>query len=403
MADLVMNPYLLALNHPDDLVDEFKKIGVHWGGVPIMLAKGFSRIVKIHGIPFFLANILKQEMLSLGGDVALSRGSITGTDKLTDCLIMGNVSEIHQLAIKLKKQPFGLSRIGDSIKIALTNFDSKGYILNLGGKRLHLGKRTFLMGIINATPDSFSGDGIFGIEPQKAVIFAQDMVDNGADLLDIGGESSRPGAKRISIKEEKKRIVPFLKQLAKKIKVPISIDTTKSEVAHAALDLGASVVNDISALRSDKKMAKLIARYKACVVLMHMKGTPKTMQKKPQYQDVVSEIISFLAEAIQRAQEAGIGEDKIIIDPGIGFGKNLKHNIEILQRLAQLRNLGRPVLVGLSRKRFIGKILNADVHDRVWGTAAAMAMAISHGADILRVHDVKEMKHVALVSDAIVR
>lgn len=403
MADLVMNPYCLALNRPDDLVEEFKKIGVHWGGVPIMLAKGFSRVVKIRLIPTFLANILKQEMLSLGGDVALSRGSITGTDKATDCLIMGNESQILQLTIKLKKQPFGLSKIADSIKIALANFGAKGYILNLKGKRLHLGKRTLLMGIVNATPDSFSGDGVFGIELDKAVRLVQDMVDNGADLLDIGGESSRPGAKRISVKEEKKRIVPLLKQLAKKIKVPISVDTMKSEVAHAALDLGVSVVNDISALRFDKKMARLIARYKACVVLMHMKGIPKTMQKNPQYQDVVSEVISFLTEAIQRAKEAGISEDRIIIDPGIGFGKSLKHNIEILQRLAQLKSLGRPILVGLSRKRFIGKILNADVHKRIWGTAGAMAMAISHGADILRVHDVKEMKHVALVSDAIVR
>ena len=398
-----MNPYVLALKRPEDLIGEFKDIGVDGGGIEIMLAKGFLRIIKIHQIPSFLANILKQEMLSLGGDVALSRGSITGKDKRTDCLVIGNLSQIRALVEKLKRQPFGLSLIGQAIKEAVGHFECKGSVLDVAGKKVHFGRRTWVMGIINVTPDSFSRDGIFGMDPDRALLFVQDMVDNGADILDVGGESSRPGSKRISAKEEMRRVMPLLERMEKKIRIPISIDTTKSEVAHAALDRGVSIVNDISALRFDKKMTKLVARYKACLVLMHLKGTPHSMQQNPQYRDVMAEIISFLAEAIKKARDEGIPEDKIIVDPGIGFGKNFEHNLKILDRLSELKCLGRPILTGLSRKWFIGKILHADVDKRSWGTAAAISMAVAHGADIVRVHDIKEMKEVVSVSDAIIR
>jgi dihydropteroate synthase len=399
----MMNPYVLALNHPEDLVEEFKKIGVDTGGIEIMRSKGFSRIVKVHRLPCFWGNILKQEMLSLGGDVALSRGSITGQTKYTDGLVMGSFSQIIQLSEKLKKQPFGLSRIGCQIKGALKNFDRRGTVLDLAGKKIRLGRKTFMMGIINATPDSFSGDGIVGMDPERVFAFAQDMVSQGADMLDIGAESSRPGSRGVSVREELQRILPVLKQLTKKIGVPISVDTTKSEVAHAALDLGASIINDISALRFDKKMAKLACRYKACVVLVHMKGAPLTMQKNPRFEDVVGEVVSFLNGAIDRALEAGISGDRIIVDPGIGFGKTVRHNIEILDRLSELKSLGKPILVGISRKRFIGKILDADVHNRIWGTAAATSLAITHGADIMRVHDCPQMRQVIGLADAVVR
>ncbi|MFH0941385.1 MAG: dihydropteroate synthase [Candidatus Omnitrophota bacterium] len=398
-----MNPYVLALENPDSLKQEFNRIGVDWRGSSIMVPKGFTRIVKISRLPSFLANILKQEMLSIGGDVALSRDSITGKDKNTDCLILGNTAQISSFSEKLKKQPFGLSLIGRQIKAAMANFERKASVLDLSGKKVRFGRRTYVMGIVNVTPDSFSGDGIFGADVERSFEFARDMARAGADILDVGGESTRPGSKRISAKEEMFRVLPLLKRMKGRLCVPVSIDTTKSEVAHAALDLGVSIVNDISALRFDKKMAKLIARYKACVVLMHMKGTPGTMQNDPRYENVTEEILLFLSQAVKNALDAGIAEDKIIVDPGIGFGKNVAHNLEILKRLKELKCLGRPILVGLSRKYFIGKILNADAANRAWGTAAAISMAIGQGADLVRVHDVKETKQVVLMADALSR
>jgi len=228
------------------------------------------------------------------------------------------------------------------------------------------------------------------------------MVESGADMLDIGGESTRPGSSKISAKDELRRVMPVLKLLRKSVRVPLSIDTTKSVVARAALDLGVNIINDVSAMRFDKKMASIVARYKASLVLMHMKGTPAKMQDSPVYDDVVGEVISFLADAVKRAEDAGVDADKIIVDPGIGFGKGPGHNLEILGRLSALKSLGRPIMVGVSRKRFIGRILNAEVKERAWGTAAAVCMSIANGAGIVRVHDVNEMAQAAKVADAIV-
>lgn len=258
------------------------------------------------------------------------------------------------------------------------------------------------MGILNATTDSFSGDGILGMDPWRALAMARRMVDDGADILDIGGESSRPGSRRISAKDELKRVLPFLKLFAKSLPAAVlSIDTTKSEVAHAALDCGVHIVNDISALRNDRKMAGLVARYGAAVVLMHMKGAPRTMQKSPRYDDLMEEVAGFLDASIKKALDSGIRQDRIIIDPGIGFGKTLAHNTEIIEKLSELKVFGRPILAGVSRKWFIGKILGAEVSERLWGTAAAVCAAIAGGADIVRVHDVRQIKEVVRVWDAI--
>lgn len=392
---------VLALKNSADLLREFKRIGVDWGGMMIMRSKAFLRVVKVSNIPSFCANILKQEMLSFGGDVALSRGSITGTDTHTDCLLMGTLAQYASLASKLRKQPFGLPDLGRRIQSCLSHADAGEVSLHLCRRRLRLGRRTMVMGILNATTDSFSGDGILGMDPHRALDYARGMVEQGADILDIGGESSRPGSRRISAKEELKRVLPFLKLFAKSLRAVFSIDTTKSEVAHAALDCGAGIVNDISALRGDKKMAKLVARYRAAIILMHMKGTPRTMQKSPRYDDLMGEVTGFLGAAIKKALDTGIQQDRIIIDPGIGFGKALAHNIEIIEKLSELKIFGRPILVGVSRKRFIGKILGADVSERLWGTAAAVCAAIAGGADIVRVHDVREIKEVVRVADAI--
>jgi dihydropteroate synthase len=228
------------------------------------------------------------------------------------------------------------------------------------------------------------------------------MVQDGADIIDMGGESSRPGARPVSVKEELERVIPIIKMAAQKIKVPVSIDTHKHEVAKAALDSGASIINDITGLR-DKKMARVVARYKCGVVIMHMKGRPGNMQKSPTYQSLIDEIIAYLDKSIAIALDAGIDKEKIIVDPGIGFGKTLEHNLIILKSLKEFKVLGRPILVGPSRKSFIGKILNVPPGRRISGTLASCLSAVLNGADILRVHDVKEVKQALKVLDAIIR
>ncbi|MBU1146801.1 MAG: dihydropteroate synthase [Candidatus Omnitrophica bacterium] len=257
------------------------------------------------------------------------------------------------------------------------------------------------MGILNLTPDSFSGDGIHE-DVGRAVEQAEKMIDEGADIIDVGGESTRPGAAAVSIEEEIKRVIPVIERLSKAVSVPISIDTRKSEVARQALDKGASMINDITGLESDAGMAKLAARYDANVIIMHIKGGPQTMQEKPVYSDLMIEITEKLAGLIKNAEANGVKQENIIIDPGIGFGKTFEHNLEILQNLSYFKALGRPILVGPSRKSFIGNILGVEPSQRIFGTAAAAAIAIKNGADVVRVHDVREMRQVAMVVDSIV-
>ncbi|MBI5207822.1 MAG: dihydropteroate synthase [Candidatus Firestonebacteria bacterium] len=256
------------------------------------------------------------------------------------------------------------------------------------------------MGILNITPDSFS-DGGYYFDVAKAVQHGLKLEEEGADILDIGGESSRPGSNSISVEEEISRIEPVLKELKKIIKIPISIDTYKSQVAERVIQLGADMINDISALRMDNNMAKLIAQSRVPVVLMHMKGIPQNMQVNPHYDCLLDEIIAFLNERIEWSINSGIDFENIIIDPGIGFGKTLNNNIEIIKYLDNFRSLGRPILIGTSRKSIIGNILNLPPHERLEGTAATVVLSIMKGAHIVRVHDVKQMKRVAIVSDAI--
>lgn len=262
--------------------------------------------------------------------------------------------------------------------------------------------RTYIMGVLNVTPDSFYDKGRF-FDKKKAIKHALDIRRDGADIIDVGGESTRPGAEDISVKEELGRVIPVIRAIAQKLRIPISIDTRKAEVAEEALKAGASIVNDVSALTYDPEMAAVIAKYGAGVILMHMKGEPKNMQTRAIYSDVVKEIISKLKKSIKISKKSGIRADKIIIDPGIGFGKTVEHNIEILRRLDEFKALGYPVCIGTSRKSFIGKILSSDdPGDRLSGTLATCAIAIMKGARILRVHDVKEAVRLARVTDRII-
>jgi dihydropteroate synthase len=256
------------------------------------------------------------------------------------------------------------------------------------------------MGVLNVTPDSFSDGGYF-LDSEAAVRHGQQMIRDGADIIDIGGESTRPGSEAVPAEEEIDRIVPVIAKLAKR--TIISVDTTKAEVAEAALAAGADMVNDVSGLRFDPALAKLVAEKGVPLSLMHIKGKPRDMQNDPVYSDLMSEVISYLEEGLAIAQKAGILLEKIIVDPGIGFGKTVEHNLEIMARLKELKGLGRPVLVGTSRKSVIGKVLDLPVEERLEGTAATVALAIANGADIVRVHDVRAMSRVARMTDAIVR
>ena len=254
------------------------------------------------------------------------------------------------------------------------------------------------MGILNVTPDSFSDGGRY-FDIEQAIVHGQKLAEDGADFIDVGGESTRPGSVPVSIEEEIRRVIPVIESLAKKISVPISIDTCKSDVAEAALQAGAAIINDISAMTFDMKMPLVAVKHQASVVLMHIQGTPKTMQMNPSYKNVTEEVKQFLQERAEAARKAGIAQ--IMIDPGIGFGKKFDHNIQLLRELRSFTSLDYPLLVGVSRKAFLGAIMNLPPNDRVEGTAAAVTASILNGANIIRVHDVKEMKRAALVSDAL--
>src|SRR5271155_3258553 len=281
-------------------------------------------------------------------------------------------------------------------------FQRRQIRLRLPARTLALGERTLVMGVLNVTPDSFSDGGIF-LDAEAAVEQAVAMERAGADIIDVGGESTRPGSLGVSAETELGRILPVIEKLRGKIRIPISVDTSKAEVAEAAAAAGAEIVNDVTALRNDPRIAEIVRRRKLALVLMHMRGKPRTMQKTPFARDVLRDVADGLRHAVAVARRAGIAKSQIVLDPGIGFGKSWEQNCELLARLPELARLGFPLLVGSSRKSFIGKALGgAPETTRLWGTAATVAASILGGAHIVRVHDVCEMARVARVSDAIV-
>ncbi len=373
---------------------------VHEKGIDIMAPKAQFRAVKIKNVSATKANIIKQDMLSFGGEAATARGVIDHSVKATDVLIFGTVQQIKNLTSKLRRQYFGLKELAVRIEDALANYDGVPQPIKAGGRTFDFGKRTYVMGILNVTPDSFSDGGKF-VSFGDAVARGREMLDEGADIIDIGGESTRPGALPVGAGEEMKRVAPVIRELSKIKGAVISIDTCKSIVAEEAIKAGASMINDVSALRADKKMTGVAAHYRVPIVLMHMLGNPRTMQENPRYEDLIPEIISYLQNSISLAIKGGVSASRIIVDPGFGFGKTVEHNLEILRRLKEFKVLGRPVLIGTSRKSTIGKILNLPPDKRMEGTAATVTSAIAGGANIVRVHDVAEISRVVRMSDAI--
>ena len=276
----------------------------------------------------------------------------------------------------------------------------KKFRLRIPSRTIELGERTIVMGVLNVTPDSFSDGGKF-FEPVWAVEQALAIEKAGAHILDIGGESTRPGSEGISVDEELARVRPALKALAGQIKIPISIDTRKAGVAEAAIAAGAEIINDVTGLRADPDLAEIAAKHRVPIVLTHMRGEPRTMQKSPFARNVVADVLKGLRRSIEVAGRAGVAKSQIIVDPGIGFGKNFEQNYELIARLPELRKLGCAILIGTSRKGFLGHTLGKQPDERIWGTAATVAASILAGAHIVRVHDVVEMVQVARVSDKI--
>jgi dihydropteroate synthase len=380
---------LITTRSRKKIEDHLKDAGVDDEGIRIIKQKTEILIIKVNNVPAAAANIIKQQLLSLGGDAAVHRDVITGRPDSSDVYLVADRRRLSVLAGKLDKQPFKLSGLGRDIEKLLDTRDNPPRTISLPGGELDLTDAPLIMGVLNVTPDSFS-DGNLYIEPERAAERALEMADEGAAIIDVGGESSRPGAMDCSAEEELARVMPVLQRLAGNLKVPVSIDTRKKEVARAAIDAGADIINDISGLRHDPGMLSAAVEHGAAVIIMHMQGRPETMQRSPVYDDPVTEIIEWLEERTRESISKGLSAGKIIIDPGIGFGKRLDDNLHIIDEIGDFHALGFPVCVGYSRKSFIGAITGGDPGGRLSGGLAVLGRCIEAGVQIVRVHDVKE-------------
>lgn len=348
--------------------------------------------LKVEGLTGTQAETIKKDALGGASPVTVAASS-SG-----EAILSGALDALKSLIDRLKERPHA-APLALCLGEALDNSRKNEFVISGREKDLKIGPSTLIMGILNVTPDSFSDGGLF-MDKERAVERAFEMAGEGADWIDIGGESTRPGATPVPLKEELERVIPVVEALAGK-GFTVSIDTTKAAVAKEALEAGAAIVNDVSALSMDPSMAGVCAGYKAPVVLMHMRGTPRTMQKDLRYKDLVSEVYGYLWSRVEYAVKNGIGRDKIILDPGLGFGKSVEGNLRIVKDLKEFKSMGLPLLIGASRKSFIGKTLGADTAGRLTGTLAVSVISILNGAKILRVHDVKEAREAAVVADAV--
>lgn len=378
---------------------ELEKIGFPPSRAGKLAAETLSLHLKVEGIDDAMVPSLENIAHGLATRLIVPPISSENSGN-HDLFLSGTPSQLEKLAATIEKESPGLNEISIELRRLLKNIGRTRFTIPCRTKTLKLGERTLVMGAINVTPDSFSDGGVF-FQRDRAVARALEMVDEGADLIDIGGESTRPGSKAIDAQEELLRIIPVVKKVAAQTEIPISVDTRRARVAREALEAGGQIVNDVSALRSDPEMAEVVASYEAPVVLMHMLGTPETMQQDIHYVSLFSEIMQSLRQSMDLACKAGVDLEKIIIDPGIGFGKTVDHNLAIIKQLFQFRILGRPILIGTSRKSFIGEILNLDVNQREEGTIASVVAAILNGAHIVRVHNVRNAVRAARITDAI--
>jgi len=379
--------YPLNLNSPERIKRFFKKIEVDPAGIRVMTPKFQFKTFVIKNLDNRAAAILKQDILSIGGEAAISGKVLWFEMGQNDVFVSGTLKHLKLLAEKMKKQPYNLKAIGEELERQLSDtFDYSNLLVKLNARSYPL-----IMGILNRTPDSFFDGGRYS-NVDLALKRAEEMIEEGADIVDIGGESTRPGSKRVDAKEEFKRVLPVLKQIKKRFKTPVSIDTYKSEVAKDCLKEGADIINDISFGTMDKKMFETVAEFNCPYIGMHIKGTPENMQKDPEYNDCVFEIREFLNKRSEIAIQCGIKRENIIIDPGIGFGKKDEHNLEILRNIEAFSSLGFPVLIGASRKSMFGRLLGLDVDKRLSPSIAVAVYTTLQNVFILRVHDVFETK-----------
>jgi dihydropteroate synthase len=366
--------------------------GLDPGEVVRVAPQARGRVVRLDALAPRFVDLLEREMLAVGGEAAVGRAS---------AILFGAPEHFEALAARLAEGPAGARTLGRELAAGLAAWERRSFSLRLGGRVLELGGRTAVMGIVNVTPDSFS-DGGAHFAAGAAVEHGLRLAAEGADILDVGGESTRPGAEPVPAAEELRRVLPVVEALAARAGVPVSVDTTKAEVAEAALAAGAVMVNDVSALRFDPRLGAVAAAAGAALVVMHMRGEPRTMQEAPAYGNLLAEVVAGLREGVARALAAGVDPERILVDPGIGFGKTAEHNLELLARLGELAVLGRPLVVGPSRKAFIGRVLGgAPPGERLEGTIAAACLAAERGAHLLRVHDVAAVRRGLAMADAI--
>jgi len=383
------------------IAEEMSRIGADKAGISIMMKKATMVCVKLKNLRRVQCNILKQHLLSAGADAAVAKGILSEEVDASDALLIGTQKQLSA-ALKKARQPcFDMQRLVDEVDDALNKYNRKDLTWKTAKRTFNLNKDVLIMGILNATPDSFYDGGRYN-RLNAALKRAKQMIDEGADIIDVGGQSTRPGSGEIPLEQELERTIPLIEKIARRSDVTISIDTYRHGVAREALDKGASIINDITGLRADPAMARLAAERQCGLVVMHMQGTPLTMQKDPHYEDLMSEIIEMLRSCIQTAEAAGVADECIAVDPGIGFGKTPRHNYEIVDRLGELKSMGRPILVGPSRKSFIGNVLKNEPSERLLGTAAAVSACVERGASIIRVHDVREMIEVKKVICAVI-
>lgn len=379
---------LVSASRRSTLERRLRSAGVDPAGIAIMADKAEPVVIRICGLEAAAANILKQQLLSIGGDAAVHRDVIKGGPERSCAYCIADRRRLETLARALRYQPFGLGEAGDEILRLLELRNNPPRAVSLPGGVLDLADGPLIMGVLNVTPDSFSDGGLY-LDPGAAAERAAEMVEEGASIVDIGGESSRPGSDGVDPDEELRRVLPVLERVIPSIGVPVSIDTRRASTAREAAALGASIVNDISGTRHDPAMAAAVRESGAAVVIMHMQGTPETMQDDPRYEDAMAEIVDWLGAAAAGLVDGGVAADKIIVDPGIGFGKRLRDNLDVLDRIGDLHTLGYPVCVGHSRKSFIGALTGRrEPADRVFGGLAAVARCLADGVQILRAHDV---------------
>ncbi len=393
------NAHPIDISSAGDLKRYLGEIDIADGDIEKTADQFLYSTIKLEGVDTRAANLMKTCIETLGGALAMRKEAEEFTVRETDIIISGSRHTLSLLATRLRGEPFGLDGIAAEIDACIS---SGARLMSWGDRVLDFTRKTYVMGILNCTPDSFY-PASRNETLREAMKSAREMIGAGVDIIDVGGESSRPGSDPIEPEEEIRRVIPVVQAIRRESDIMISVDTRRKEIAERALDAGADIINDISGLKRNEELARLLARRKVPVVLMHMRGTPKTMQKQVSYKNTISEILRELQPSIAAALGAGIAPEMIIVDPGIGFGKRAQDNVRIIRELASLKSLNFPILIGLSRKGFIGEILDRPVEKRLIGTVTANTLAIINGANIIRVHDVGDAVEMVKIIDSVRR